>query len=197
MSWGLGDGPGEAVDSFVNGRGRSLVISDNMSTPSFARSRGVARLPWADAAQRFGTRPAIVSRCPTIAAAMRRPRRERIIFLRGEWVGHPGTAELDRVGIDLWQARGAPQKTGRRRCRRPIHSAALLEPPGRYGAGSMDKTHASKFDIRFPCAKTAPLLRRRRTGSTLTVCSNVSINPSRIRRMPRKARSGSRLCGPS
>jgi hypothetical protein len=32
-SWGLGGGLGETVDSFVNGRRRSLVISDNMSTP--------------------------------------------------------------------------------------------------------------------------------------------------------------------
>src|ERR1700724_2092305 len=31
---GLGDGPGEAVDSFLNERGRSLVISAHKSTPS-------------------------------------------------------------------------------------------------------------------------------------------------------------------
>src|ERR1700730_13527532 len=51
ISWGLGNGPGEAVDSFVNGRGRSLVISDNMSTPVLAGSRRVPRLPLADPAQ--------------------------------------------------------------------------------------------------------------------------------------------------
>ncbi|PZR87393.1 MAG: hypothetical protein DLM68_08620 [Hyphomicrobiales bacterium] len=51
ISWGLGDGPGEAVDSFVNGPERSFVISDNMSTPSLAGSRGVPRLPLADPAQ--------------------------------------------------------------------------------------------------------------------------------------------------
>src|ERR1700724_1734514 len=32
--------PDEAVDSFVNGRGRRFVISDNMSTSSLAGSRG-------------------------------------------------------------------------------------------------------------------------------------------------------------
>jgi hypothetical protein len=44
ISWGQGDGPGEAIDSFMNRRGRSLVISDNMSTPTLAGTRGFPRL---------------------------------------------------------------------------------------------------------------------------------------------------------
>ena len=61
----------------------------------------------------------------------------------------------------------------------------------------MERSQVSKFDLQFPFAKTACLLRRRRSGPTLARCSKASINPSRIGRIPRKARAGSRHCGPS
>jgi hypothetical protein len=90
ISWGLDDGPGEAVDSYVNGHGRSFVISDDMSTPSLAGFRGVPRLPLTDPAQNVQHRIAFTKRLQGIGL---RPRGT------GERFG-PGAAPLRGAMID-------------------------------------------------------------------------------------------------